>query len=540
MSWIKTQIEKILGGEKPEKVVQYDNFRNDPKYSPKAGSWGQSMWLTFDGEKNLGELGSPINYSLNNPILSVRSWQSYLESELTKTIIDKYVLWMIDGGLKLQSNPADRVLQLNGLSIDPEVFNDDVEALFSIWSHSRASTFDGVGNLNTTAEEAYKQSKLAGDVLVVLRLDDNHNVKVQLIDGAHLSSPVGMQSNGNKVVQGVEIDKNGNHVAFHVKESIGDYKRIPAKLSNGLTSAFLVYGSKYRVGNVRGYPIISAALETVKKLERYKEAVVGSAEERQKIAYQIVHGVHSSGENPLFDQIAAATDVTVNATEDLPKDEEGIELANHVAASTNKMTFNMPNDAELKTLESKNELYFKEFYETNAYLYCASVGIPPNVAFSLYNDSFSASRTATKDWEHTMLVERKKFSFQFYQRIYDFWLHVQILKNKVQAPGYLKAFQSDDFMILDSYRRARFTGTMFPHIDPLKEVNAERAKLGEAGKHIPLSTVEAATENLNGGDSKSNIEQFAKELEKVNELKIEAPQKKQEPTTTKKDESDED
>jgi hypothetical protein len=59
-----------------------------------------------------------------------------------------------------------------------------------------------------------------------------------------------------------------------------------------------------------------------------------------------------------------------------------------------------------------------------------------------------------------------------------------------------------------------------PHIDPLKEVMAERAKLGTAADAIPLTTVEDATRNLNGGDSDSNMTQFADEYQTAKKLKI--------------------
>ncbi|MCK4522210.1 MAG: phage portal protein, partial [Nanoarchaeota archaeon] len=305
-------------------------------------------------------------------------------------------------------------------------------------------------------------------------------------------------------------------------------------------TAFLVYGSKYRADNMRGLPVIATSLETMKKLERYKEAAVGSAEERAKIAYQIVHGTHSSGESPLASQMASAFDAngTSGAESDLPKDALGDQLANTVAATTNKATFNMPQDSELKALESKNELFFKEFYSTNSDIMCAAVGIPPNVAFSIYNDSFSASRTATKDWEHTMTVGRKEFGFQFYQPIYNFWLHIQILMSNIQAPGYLSAFAADNELIVDGYRRARYTGTMFPHIDPLKEVKAERAKLGDKAESIPLTTIEQATEALNAGDSVSNMNQFAKELEKSKDLGITVEEPEMETTDDTDEKSD--
>lgn len=78
-------------------------------------------------------------------------------------------------------------------------------------------------------------------------------------------------------------------------------------------------------------------------------------------------------------------------------------------------------------------------------------------------------------------------------------------------------------MAIEAFQGARFTGSMFPHIDPLKEAQAERLKLGALGGAVPLTTVEAATEALNGGDSRANIEQYALELEEAKELGIEIP-----------------
>jgi capsid protein len=276
--------------------------------------------------------------------------------------------------------------------------------------------------------------------------------------------------------------------------------------------------------STRGIPLIATSMETIKKIDRYKEAAVGSAEERQKIVYQIEHEIGSSGESPLIQSIASAFDADGgNGGKDSDKDMidvQGERLRKDVAATTNKQVFNMPQGAKLSALESRNEMFFTEFYQTNANIICAAMGIPPNVAFSMYTDSFSASRAATKDWDHTITVERADFQEQFYQPIYEFWLHIQILKGKIQLPGYLSAFNSGDFVLLSAFQNSRFTGPMFPHIDPLKEVEAERRKLGKTADNIPLTTVEQATEALNSGDSDSNIEQYSEELKTAIDLKI--------------------
>ena len=512
--WDKlTTKTEVVNQQTPQKQAWY-----------AGGGTYRSFPISFNGEKNLGELGPMKNYTLDYESLRIRSWQSYLESEISKTVLDKFILWMISKGLKLQSNPDKNVLKSEGISINPEEFNTVTESRFSVWAKSKMCDFAGQNNLHALAKEAYKNSKIGGDCLVILRLV-NDILKIELIDGAHVQSPIygtdytpNKLANGNFIRHGIEMLPNGQHVAYWVRKEDLSFERFEAvSSSTGLKQTFLIYGSKFRIGNHRGMPLISVILETVKKLERYKEATVGSAEERQKIAYQIVHQNFSSGESPLVANMARAMNIDSD-NEDLPKDINMDELANTVAATTNKMTYNMPIGAELKALESKNELFFKEFYNTNSDIICAAVGIPPNVAFSIYNDSFSASRAATKDWEHTISVNREDFSAQFYQEIYNYWLHVEILKNKIPSSGYLQAFYKDNIMALEAFRNARFTGPMFPHIDPLKEVNAERAKLGDLAKDIPLTTVEAATEALNGGDSASNLEQFIEELKSAKPL----------------------
>lgn len=503
--------------ETPNAIVQDSNtgFLN--------GTWVKS----FDGEKNAGEIGPAIDWRLNHKVLSARSWQSYLENDIAKTIFNRFCIWIVDKGLKIQCSPLKAVLKTEGIDLDEtgfktEQFNKDVESRFTIWAKSKHSSYSGMVSFNEVAKEAFKNAKVGGDVLVVLRYEDN-NLTVEVIDTIHLASSLNgsdLKKKTHRIKQGVELDEKGKHIAYHVKVAGNKTQRVDAFNKLGLCTAFLVYGSKYRIGNVRGLPIISTSLETLKKIDRYKEAAVGSAEERQKIAYTIEHDKNSDGTSPLQGDLATMYDTGNRDKNAVPHDAEGTALANTVTATTNKQTFNMPIGSKLNSLESKNEMFFKEFYETNANIICAAIGIPPNVAFSLYNDSFSASRAATKDWEHTIKFERDDFQSQFYDKVFAFWLHTEILKNKINAPGYLDAFNNKNWMITDSYLNARFTGPMFPHIDPLKEVKAERAKLGSEADKIPLTTVEMATEALAGGDSESNMEQFSEELRNAEKLEI--------------------
>lgn len=495
-----------------------------------GGQYNFLFAYSYNGEKNLGEMGPVRNYKIDYDILRMRSWQSFIESEITQTVIKRYGTWMIGKHLKLQCEPMKTIFDVEGVKINIQEFCKIAEARFQIYRKSKMSDHSGMRTLDMIATSALINSIVGGDVLVVLRYE-NENLTVQLIDGAHLQSPMyGSEwfpqelANGNQIINGIEVNERKQHVAYWVRSGGPSYKieRIPVRgSSSGMEMAFIVSGLEYRIDNMRTLPLIATVLETLKKLERYKEATIGSAEEVAKVSYQIIHKEYSDGSAPFQKTILKAHDIDA-ANTDIPVDSGGKEIANNIAASTNKQAFNMPVGSKVETLNQSNgQINFKDFYSVNIDIICASLGIPPDVAMSKYDKSFSASRAALKDWEHTLQVKRNEFALKFYQPIYNFWLEIEILKGKIQAPGYLQARMDNNQYLIEAFRNARWVGAPVPHIDPLKEVNAERMKLGKLGENLPLTTLEAATESLNGGESDSNLDQFALELESAKKLKLE-------------------
>ena len=290
------------------KILGID-FGKKQTVKPQA-NYGQvlsSYSISFNGEKSVGEIGPIIDWQMDHASLSARSWQAYLESEVARTVLNRFTIWIIDKGLKLQCSPSKKILESEGVNINTEEFNSIVEARYNLWSKSKMSSFNGMQSLNDISKDAFKNAKIGGDVLVVLRVVKG-KLKVELIDGAHLKSPLFQttKEGENRIIDGVEIDNNGRHLRYHIPQGLGEETiKIDAwSKSTGLRMAFLVYGGKYRTNNLRGVPAITTSLETLKKLDRYKEAAVGSAEERQKVAYFFEHGQVSDGSNPLADNIS--------------------------------------------------------------------------------------------------------------------------------------------------------------------------------------------------------------------------------------------
>lgn len=512
-----------LESEAPEKVEIVKQVEAD--FLATGGNYRVIASLSYDGQKNFGEAGPIINYILDYEGLRYRSWQMLIESDVAQTVIGRHCTWIIGKGLKLTSEPAKDVLVSEGVTVDTLAFSKTAEQRFNLFKSSLYADYSNMKSLDAIAWTAFLNSIVGGDVLVVLRYDGK-NVTTQLIDGCHLQSPMfGTESfpekleNGNEIINGIEFDAKKKHVKYYVRNKDLSITEIPAfGAKSGLRTAFLVKGLDFRLDNVRGIPLISAVIEKMKKMERYDSATLSGAEEVAKVAFQITHKGNSTGESPLAKQMATIHNYNKNA--DVAEDVYGEKLANKVAASTNKQVFNMGIDSELKPLDSKSELYYKDYYTTNITSVCAALGIPYQVAMSLYEGNFSASRAALKDWENTIDVLRKKFSDDFYQPIFNYWLEVQILENKIQAPGYIQARLDNNIYVVEAYRKCRFTGSHVPHIDPLKEVMAVREALGETGKDLPLITLEYGTESLNGSESHDNMIQYATELEESKKLGI--------------------
>lgn len=532
---------KLFGFEITRNKPQVVEDKPQPQASnafniaPGYAGYNRVFQMNFDGEKDLGGIGQIRKYVIDHVALRMRGWQLYLESDVCQALFTRSAMWGIGAGLKLQASPESDVLTMYGQTITPEEFNDTVESLFYVYSNNTFCDYSGQRTLGEIAHEAWVNSDVGGDVLVVMRLE-NGMPKVQLIDGAHLKTPqmwgtstqmdVFNPDTKNRVRHGVEMDAKGNHVAYWVFKGltgdvIGDYERIPARLTvyPYTETARLIYGLKYRLDGVRGIPLITAVMETAAKMARYKEAMVAGAESRAKVAFSIEHEAYSTGENPLVAQMTAAAGF--GSQTDLPTDSYGENLANKVTATSENQAYNMPNGAKLVMHESKQENGFTDFYTTNFDIVCAVAGYPPEVIMSKYNSNYSASRAAIKDFEHTLKVKRTKFAKQFYQLVYNFCLDTWALSGQVKIDGYLSALAQNNQMVLSAYRCARWAGDAVPHIDPFKEVKAIREMLPENSKNMPLITLEQAVEMLDNGDWTDVVDQFAKERDKGEGLGIE-------------------
>jgi capsid protein len=493
--------------------------------------------FAFNGEKTPGALGNPVNLVPDFQALRIRSYEALLNNDTIKTVTSPFLKWVVGSGLKLEAQPNEALLGFEGIKEDFAAFRTNVEAYWQIYADSKRSDYSGMVSLHENSANAFETVFVGGDVLTVLRVDANLNLTVQVIDGQHVKTPVfngammaAAAKAGNTIFHGVEVDPTGKHVAFYVVKNkpmsfIAEYERIEAYgAESGCLMAWMEYGLKHRIDHKRAIPEMTATFEKVKKLDRYTEATVSSAEERAKVPWTIEHDHNSDGENPFEADIRRKLNGT-NQTVIESGYELGKLTAKNISASEEKTVVNMPIGAKLKALDSDSEINYEPLWKAIFIQSAASAGIPPEVALRQYNSNYVASRAAIMAWSHEVNLRRKKHASYFYQHVYNLWLYMHVVKNKVDAEGYLKAVNSGNLDIIESYSVARWVGANMPHVDPKKEADAVRIQLGDpAIGETPLMSRQQAAEQLGLGEWEENFKEYQKEEKLIPTPPVPAPQ----------------
>lgn len=511
---------RLFGGFSGQKNTQeVVNNGYDFGGSKIYGQFYPIVTKSFDGEKTLGELGVVVNSIPDYYSIRIRAYDAELRTDIVKTITKRFSSWVVGSGLKLQSEPNEDFLKFEGINIDLESFKMQCESRFQVWANSKLSDISGMQTLHEKVSDIYNISSIGGDALVVCRIIDGM-LKVQLIDGAHICDPIGTnyiketKDRENVIKHGIEINSKGEHVAFYVKKGFGKYERIEAYGQNSKRKlAWMVYSSNKKPDHVRGVSDLASVLEKINKLDRYVEASVGKAEEAANIVLAIQHDINGTGENPLREMLnpkAAAQKESVKVPDGYAL---GDKLANQIQESTSKKAYNLPVGAEMKSFNSDIETGFEQFFNAIFNSICANNELPPEIALQKYSSNYSASRAAINNFGYIVDLKREKVANDVYRPIFQLFLELEILKNKIDAPALLNAYRNNDVMVIEAFTNCRFIGKNMPHIDPLKEVKAIREMLGN--DTTPLISHEQATETLNAGDWNANYSKYLREDEKI-------------------------
>lgn len=467
--------------------------------------------------------GSPnedINW--NNATLRQRGRMLYMSAPLATSAINTNRTKVVGIGLNLQSVIDREVL---GLSVDAaKKWQRKTEAEFKLWSENKSNCDAiGVNNFAGLQQLALVSWLMSGDVVAVFKRYNPsplspYSLRVHLIEADRVSTPYnkgtglltitdGVAENGNKIYDGVEVDANGQIVAYYIRNTYPwqitsqetVWQRVEAYgRRTGLPNIVHVMSSE-RPDQYRGVTYLAPVIEPLLQLRRYTESELMAA---------------------LVQSFFTAWIVTKTDQSQFPTNEVGMgDIAGIPTANPGESNLSFsPNEYEMGpgtvTHLAENEdikfgspsiptAGFDSFVKTFCKLIGSGLNIPYDVLIKEYNSSYSASRAALQDAWEDFRMRRKWFVDDFCQPIYRVWLAEAVARGRIKAPGFF-----DDPLIREAWCGARWIGPTQGSLDPKKEAEANMVLIN-AG----IKTHEQVTMETSGGDWYENVEQLQREQE---------------------------
>lgn len=162
----------------------------------------------------------------------------------------------------------------------------DNEQVLKIWrAWVKEADFTGDCDLYGLQALAARAAFESGDCLLVrrrLRASEAGRsgvpLKIQVLEGDHLDPGVtGPQANGNYAINGVEVDRQGRRVAYHLFDSHPGESAIadPRMKSRRVPADDVIYlFEKKRPGQLLGFPRLAVSIMRLRDLDEYQEALL--------------------------------------------------------------------------------------------------------------------------------------------------------------------------------------------------------------------------------------------------------------------------
>ncbi|ARB06245.1 portal protein [Shewanella phage SppYZU01] len=480
-----------------------------------SGQTAFSPWESsiYDGGKFFGGFG-PTQIQLTDYwTLRARSAQLFNENLYARGLIRRLVTNEINTGLTPEAAPDEQIIGVAEDSLND--WTETVENRFGIWSKSpELCDWKATSTFGAIQRAARAEALISGDVLVVLRQSQRTKLPmVQLVSGSKVQTPLGGEVNirkGHVIRHGVEFDTVGRETAHWIKQDDGSSKRIPAfGEKSGRRISWLVYGSDKRLDDVRGQPLLSLVLQSLKEIDRYRDSAQRKAVINSVLAMFIEKTEDKAGTLPV-------TGGAVRRDKATTTDSDG-----------KKRSFNIANQIpglvmeELQTGEKPvgfhsqgTDVNFGTFEEAIIQAVAWANEIPPEILRLAFSNNYSASQAAINEFKIYLNKVWSDWGETFCTPVYVEWLLSETLLQKIRAPGLLDSWRDPrKYDIFGAWVSTDWYGSIKPSTDMLKQAKGSKMLVDEG-----WSTNAREARITTGTKFSKNI----KRLKRENELKVEA------------------
>lgn len=451
--------------------------------SPRIDASGLSNYVSasyYDGTKFPGGFGATELFQMDYWTLRARSVQLFTENLYAKGLITRLVTNEINTGLTPEASPNERILGLPEDSLAE--WSETVEMRHELWSDSPlVCDWDRTSTFGEIQRRARREALIEGDVLVVLRQSARTGrAAVQLFKGSCVRTPLSDNTTvrkGNKIREGVEFDVLGREVAYWVCQDDGRSKRLPAYgEKSGRRIAWLVFGVERRVGEARGMPILAAALQSLKEIDRYRDSTQRKAVINSILAMFVKKSSDKPGTLPLGG--GAVRKGTVDATAS-----DGTGRSFNAAKFIPGMVIDELQEGEEPVLKGGEgtDVNFGPFEESIIQLFAWANEVPPEILRLSFSNNYSASQAAINEFKIYLNRVWSAFGAQFCQPIYEDGLISDALTGRIEAPGLLESWRDPrQFDTFAAWTQTDWYGSIKPSTDMLKQARGSRLLVEEA------------------------------------------------------------
>jgi capsid protein len=436
----------------------------------------------FDGGKFAGGFGNTQIQWTDYWTLRARSAQLFNENLYARGLIRRLITNEINTGLAPECAPDEEVLGLEEDSLND--WSEQVENRFGLWCKSpkvcdwkREATFGAI------QRAARLEALVCGDVLVVLRQNPRTRLPmVQLVSGNSVHTPIGNDTprlrQGHEILHGVEFDAQGRQVAFHVQQKDGSYKRVPAYgEKSGRRLAWLVYGTDRRLDDVRGQPLLSIVLQSLKEIDRYRDSAQRKAVINSIMAMFIKKGEDKPGTLPMTGGAVRRDRVEVsdNTTKGTPRQ---FNIANQIPGLVIE-ELQHGEEPVVKGGEG-TDVNFGTFEEAIIQAVAWANEVPPEILRLAFSNNYSASQAAINEFKIYINRVWADWGETFCTPIYQEWLISENLLSRIVAPGLLDAWRDPmKHDQLAAWVSVDWYGSIKPSTDMLKQAKGSKMLVDE-------------------------------------------------------------
>lgn len=467
----------------------------------------------FDGSKFYGGFGDTEIHTIDYWTLRRRSAQLFNDNLYARGMIRRLITNEINTGLMPEACPDEIIIGLEEDSLND--WTEEVENRFGLWTKDATlCDFRGRATFGAVQREARMEALISGDVLVILRPSKHTGLpQVQLVSGNNVQTPLGSQvklRSGRTIQHGVEITRKGRIVAYHIRQDDGGSKRITARgRRSKRRQAWLVFGTDKRLDDIRGQPLLSLVLQSLREIDRYRDSTQRKAVVNSILAMFIKKSKDKMGTLPITGGAMRRDQVDV---EDGDGTQRKFNIVNQIpGAVLEELQF---GEEPVQMGSSGTDSSFGEFEEAIIHTVAWANEIPPEILRLSFSSNYSASQAAINEFKIYLNKVWSDWGETFCTPIYVDWLLSETLQGKVHSTTLLSSWRDHlKHDVFGAWVSVDWYGSIKPSTDMLKQAKGSKLLVDEG-----WTTNAREARMLTGTKFSKNIKRIRRE----NELKVDA------------------